>query len=246
MAILQRTSGPRSSEERLRPAEWRTPAAAEASEEFDDAPEPRVLHRVGSTTMVVALMVVVAIVGLYSMRNLGTLSAATMLPREVEALVSSVLAPKADPQRSGEGAADGLDDRGVFGLLDADLRLRLQVPLASLDRNPFEPWRDPAAVTPRAVPVAAAPRNGEAEAWDREMDRIGGLLQLKSTLGGGSDRAMANINGRLIRLGDVFAVETADAEFRVERIDLDEVALRARNARLGTSREIVIRVHRGF
>lgn len=246
MAILQRNPLSRPTEERLRATEWRPPAAAEAGEEFDDAAEPRVLHRVGSTTMVVALMVVVAIVGLYSMRNLGSLSAATMLPREVEALVASVLAPKADPQPGGEGGVAGLDDHGIFGRLDADLRLRLQVPLASLGRNPFEAWRDPAAVPARAMPVAAPPRNGEAEAWDREMDRIGGLLQLKSTLGGGSDRAMANINGRLIRLGDVFAVETADAEFRVERIDLDEVALRARNSRLGTSREIVIRVHRGF
>jgi hypothetical protein len=244
MAILQRSHSPRSAEDRVKPSEWRGLPTPDPAEEYGDAAEPRLLQRFGSTTMVIALMVVVAIVGLYSMRNLGSLSAATLLPREVEQLVSSVLSPS-----SGRGSAQGEGDRDahrVFGLLDTDLRLRLQVPAASIHRSPFDPWKDPEIVERSAVPVPMEPRSGAAEAWGREMDRIAGLLQLKSTLGGGGDRGMANINGRLVRLGDVFAVETADAEFRVERITLDEVVLRARNTRLGSSRELTIRVKRGF
>ncbi|MEY3024591.1 MAG: hypothetical protein RJA16_1417 [Planctomycetota bacterium] len=185
----------------------------------------RISRRPRSGVMVVALMAVVAVVGLYSMRNIGAASASSGISREIEQLVASVLPSKpiGDGGSASAPAIVEVDDAALFAMLDTEFRSALQVPFAELGRDPFEPWRENA-----------------------EIDRIAGMLVVKSVIGGGTPSAMANINGRILRPGDRFTVAEAEADFRVIEIERDGVVLRARHPRLGIERDATARVPRPF
>jgi hypothetical protein len=241
MAKLPRESSSRGPFEERSAGEW----AAEPAATLEASGEPRLFDRIGSSTMVVGLLAVVAVAGLYSMRGIGSLSAATALPREVEQLVASVLGAR-DGAAKDARPTNGPDDRFVFTLLDGDLRLQLQLPAEQLGRNPFQPWRDPILATSQPVAVLPDQRASASEAWGREIDRVAGLLQLRSTIGGGTPNAIANVNGRIVRVGDLFAVESAEAEFRVRSIERETVELEARHPRLGVERRATLRVPRPF
>lgn len=221
--------------------------------ELASIPEPSVDRRISrrprSGVVVVALMAVVAVVGLYSMRNIGSASASSGISREIEQLVASVLPSK--PIGGGESAEVAasvrIDDDALFAMLDTEFRTLLQVPFAEIGRDPFEPWRDPAyASAPSAPAVSVDARTQQGEMWNAEIDRIAGMLVVKSVIGGGTPSAMANINGRILRSGDRFTVAEAEADFRVVEIERDGVVLRARHPRLGIERDAVARVPRSF
>ena len=213
------------------------------------AGDRRVSRRPRSGVMVVALMSIVAVVGLFSMRNIGSASASSGISREIEQLVASVLPSK---PIGGEDAVDALlnvqiDDTALFAMLDTEFRSQLQVPFADLGRDPFEPWRDPAYDRGPAAPaVSVDARTQQGEMWNAEIDRIAGMLVVKSVIGGGTPSAMANINGRILRPGDRFTVAEAEADFRVVAIERDGVVLRARHPRLGIERDATARVPRPF
>jgi hypothetical protein len=194
-------------------------------------------------------MAVVAVVGLYSMRNIGAASASSGISREIEQLVASVLPSKPiGPADSAEVPASVVvDDAALFAMLDTEFRSTLQVPFADLGRDPFEPWRDPAAASaPTGPAVSVDARAQQGQVWNAEIDRIAGMLVVKSVIGGGTPSAMANINGRILRPGDRFTVAEAEADFRVIEIERDGVVLRARHPRLGIEREATARVPRPF
>jgi hypothetical protein len=209
----------------------------------------RISRRPRSGVMVVALMAVVAVVGLYSMRNIGAASASSGISREIEQLVASVLPSKpiGDGGSASAPAIVEVDDAALFAMLDTEFRSTLQVPFADLGRDPFEPWRDPAAaVAPTGPAVSVDARVQQGQMWNAEIDRIAGMLVVKSVIGGGTPSAMANINGRILRPGDRFTVAEAEADFRVIEIERDGVVLRARHPRLGIERDATARVPRPF
>ncbi|MGA1466173.1 MAG: hypothetical protein ACO38V_00915 [Phycisphaerales bacterium] len=209
----------------------------------------RISRRPRSGVMVVALMAVVAVVGLYSMRNIGAASASSGISREIEQLVASVLPSKpiGDGGSASAPAIVEVDDAALFAMLDTEFRSALQVPFADLGRDPFEPWRDPAAaVAPTGPAVSVDARVQQGQMWNAEIDRIAGMLVVKSVIGGGTPSAMANINGRILRPGDRFTVAEAEADFRVIEIERDGVVLRARHPRLGIERDATARVPRPF
>jgi len=245
--VPSRESSSRSSiEDRLRPFDSRGGDAP--AETTSGAGEGRGGRRLRSGTIVVLLMVGVALVGLYSMRSLGNASASGGLSREIESLIAGVL-----PE--GGGALDAVsavespqvEDAAVFAMLDTDFRGRLQVAWEELGRDPFEPWRDPAARAPAPEQaIAVDSRASAGEAWQREIDRIVGLLELKSLIGGGGAAGMANVNGRIIRVGDVFGVADAEADFRVVAIERDGVRLKVVHPRLAIERDAFLQVRRPF
>jgi hypothetical protein len=215
----------------------------------DPIVERKVSRRPRSGAIVFALMAVVAVVGLYSMRNIGAASASSGISREIEQLVASVLPSKpighGDPAES--AAKVQVDDSALFAMLDTEFRTTLQVPFADLGRDPFVPWSDPAAATVPAGPsVSVDARVQQGQMWSAEIDRIASMLVVKSVIGGGTPSAMANINGRILRPGDRFTVAEAEADFRVIEIDRDGVVLQARHPRLGIEREAIARVPRPF
>jgi hypothetical protein len=215
----------------------------------DPSLDRRISRRPRSGVMVVALMAVVAVVGLYSMRNIGAASASSGISREIEQLVASVLPSKpiGDGGSASAPAIVEVDDAALFAMLDTEFRSTLQVPFADLGRDPFEPWRDPAAaVAPTGPAVSVDARVQQGQMWNAEIDRIAGMLVVKSVIGGGTPSAMANINGRILRPGDRFTVAEAEADFRVIEIERDGVVLRARHPRLGIERDATARVPRPF
>lgn len=205
--------------------------------------------RLKSGTVVVLLMVGVALVGLYSMRSLGSASANGGLSREIETLIAGVL-PDAGGTFDMEAVMEmpEVDDAAVFAMLDTDFRGRLQVAWDDLARDPFQPWQDPAAASTAVpgLPIAVELGAAAGEAWAREIDRIVEMLELKSLIGGGSAAGMANVNGRIIRRGDVFSVAEAEADFRVVAIERDGVRLKVVHPRLGVERDAFLQVRRPF
>ena len=234
-------------EDRVRPFDSR--GGDSASDHAASPSESRSGRRLGSGTVVVLLMVGVALVGLYSMRSLGSAAASGGLSREIETLIAGVLP-------DGGGSLDiaaavetpQVEDSAVFSMLDTDFRGRLQVAWEDLGRDPFEPWRDPAAAQAAVPknPIAVDGRVAAGEAWGREIDAIVGMLELKSLIGGGSASGMANVNGRIIRAGDVFSVAEAEADFRVVAIERDGVRLQIVHPRLGIERDAFLQVRRPF
>lgn len=221
--------------------------------DLEPTPEPfadrRVSRRPRSGAIVVALMAIVAVTGLYSMRHLGTASASSGISREIEELVASVLPSKpiAGSSPAETAATVQVDDAALFAMLDTEFRGELQVPLTALGRDPFKPWRDPASIAAPAAPaVSVDARTQQGQMWNAEIDRIAGMLVVKSVIGGGTPSAMANINGRIVRPGDRFTVAEAEADFRVVGIERDGVLLSARHPRLGIEREAFARVPRPF
>ena len=215
----------------------------------DPIVDRKISRRPRSGAMVVALMAVVAVVGLYSMRNIGSASASSGISREIEQLVASVLPSK--PIGAGDASELAskvqVDDAALFAMLDTEFRTTLQVPFAELGRDPFTPWRDPAAArVPTAPAVSVDARAQQEQMWNAEIDRIADMLVVKSVIGGGTPSAMANINGRILRPGDRFTVAESEADFRVIEIERDAVVLRARHPRLGIEREATARVPRPF
>lgn len=216
------------------------------SESGTPSQDVRASRRIRSGTVVVLLMVGVALVGLYSMRNLGSAAADGGLSKEIETLIAGVL-PGTDLADAGSGTPPTVDDTTVFAMLDTDFRGRLQVSWEELGRDPFEPWRDPAArasSTPEN-PIAVDSSEAAGEAWAREIDRVVELLELKSLIGGGA-AGMANVNGRIIRRGDVFTVAEAEGDFRVVAIERDGVRLKVVHPRLGVERDAFLQVRRPF
>lgn len=215
----------------------------------DPVVDRKIARRPRSGVMVVALMAVVAVVGLYSMRNIGSASASSGISLEIEQLVASVLPSKPiGAAEAPEAAANvQVDDAALFAMLDTEFRTTLQVPFAELGRDPFKPWSDPSATSAPASPaVAVDARAQQGRMWNAEIDRIADMLVVKSVIGGGTPSAMANINGRILRPGDRFTVAEAEADFRVIEIERDVVVLRARHPRLGIEREATARVPRPF
>lgn len=233
-------------DERSRPGDLRLGAMPEANVDESASTDRRPIRRMTSGSLVVLLLAVVAVVGLYSMRNIGRISASTGISREIEQLVASVLPPKGAEGAAAAPSLPVVDDSALFAMLDTDHRATLQLPFERLGRDPFELWRDPSAPAADPSAVEVEDRSGSGAAWGREVERVVGLLQLKSVIGGGSSSAMANVNGRIIRPGDVFTVAEAEAEFRVVRIERDSVVLKARNPRLGIEQDAVLRQPRPF
>lgn len=232
-------------EDRLRPFDARVgDPSPDAAANVGDA---RTGRRLSSGTIVVLLMVGVALVGLYSMRSLGSAAASGGLSREIETLIAGVL-PDAGGSLEVASAIEvpQVEDAAVFAMLDTDFRGRLQVAWEDLGRDPFEPWRDPAAAAlPSEDVVAVDGRVAAGEAWGREIDRIVEMLELKSLIGGGAS-GMANVNGRIIRRGDVFSVAEAEANFQVVAIERDGVRLKVVHPRLRVERDAFLQVRRPF
>ena len=158
-------------------------------------------RRIDRNAMVLALIVVASIVGLWSMRTLSRTSADTsvteMMPEQVN--------------------LDPIDDRIIHSLV-------VQSPSISEiggNRDPFAEWQ-PAGITDEAALKNEFTADGSIDrdklcsVWQQEVERIAGLLKLKSVLGGGTIRALVNIEGVLLAIGETFDISETQIAFSVE------------------------------
>jgi hypothetical protein len=177
----------------------------------------------------VVAVTVVAAVGLYSMRTLTSVSADSIVGSEVEKTIESYL--KGDAP--GEPALDAsliTEQHDLLASLHNDYT-EIQVPLDNIQRDPFIIFE-----TRRPDPLAGdddvpAPSNNRFE-QERQQRRAaivtaGERLRLKSVILGSAP--LANVGGRIVRLGDTIEIEDDGIAFTVIEITRTAIALEARD-----------------
>ena len=182
-------------------------------------------RRLDRNAVVLGIIVLAAIAGLWSMRTLTRTSADTGIGDVIP----------------GEINLDPFDEKIIT-------RLEVQEPAVSSigdGRDPFTMWK-PAGITDEAalmnefVDDGAIDRDMLCGAWREEVERIAGLLKLKSVLGGGTIRALVNIEGVLLTIGETFDIADTQIDFSIEGTGRRSVRLGSYNAELDCWHEVEI------
>ena len=187
-------------------------------------------RRIDRNGIVLVIILLAAISGLWSMRTLRNGSADIAMDASLPARVS------VDP-------------------IDAEVMRRLAIPNADgiqlvADRDPFQSWM-PVSITEETmlfeelVADTGPDREELCNEWQLEVDRVAGLLKLKSVLGGGTDRALVNIEGVLLAIGDTFDIAKTDIEFSIEDTDRRSVLLGCYNPDLDCWHEVEVSMGTG-
>ena len=187
-------------------------------------------RRMDRNGMVLIVILLAAIAGLWSMRTLRNGSADFTVENPLPNRIS------VDP-------------------IDSRVMKRLEIPDAngiqlSADRDPFESWR-PASITEETALIeelvedSGPDREKLCNDWQVEVARVAGLLKLKSVLGGGTERALVNIEGVLLAIDDTFDTAKTDIEFSIEDTDRRSVLLGCYNADLDCWHEVEVTMGTG-
>ena len=154
------------------------------------------------------------------------------------------------PTLAGEDQVTALPDQVAVEPLDAGIMDRLATPEVvdrdlSTDRDPFAMWQpapitDEAALIEEFVDDGIIDRETMCADWQTEVDEIAFMLNLKSVLGGGTPRALVNIEGVLLTIGETFDITDTDIEFQVEGTARRSVRLGAYNAELDCWHEVEV------
>lgn len=177
-------------------------------------------------SFVIVIVIIVACGGLWFMRSLSKVSAVTGATSDVEASIESFLktfkVDKSLPGGQKSSTALAQTDASVLAVLSGSYTER-QVPLSGVQRDPFVIYGEaPVAIgtTTDAAAGSFAHRRQEKLAL---FEKAATRLDLKSILL--SSRPLANISGKIVRLGDEFVSPMDDVAFRVAEITKDSVTL---------------------
>lgn len=204
-----------------------------------------VRRRLSTGTLIMAGVVAIAAASLWSMRAIDrAVAAGPKLSKENEILVKEIL------ERT-KGAADRVIDTDATRLLEpADAADEVRVPLRELSKNPFVLWAPPAtapSVDGGSAPVPVDTRAERVADWERKVDQAAASIRVLSTMSGTGPvgaTGIANVNGHMMRIGDVFGIANTDVEFSIERVERDALTVRAYNAELRHERIVTIKVNR--
>ena len=187
-------------------------------------------RRIDRNGVVLGVILIAAVAGLWSMRTLRNGSADMTATRS-------------------------LPDRISVDPIDSQVMQRLSIPDSSgmelhADRDPFQNWR-PAAISNESALIeelvddVVPDREALCADWQEEVDRVAGLLKLKSVLGGGTERALVNIEGVLLALGDTFDIAKTQIEFSIEDTDRRSALLGCYNSELDCWHEVQVTMGTG-
>lgn len=205
-----------------------------------------VRRRISTGTLIMGGVVAIAVVSLWSMRAIDrAVAAGPSLSKENEKLVKEML-------ERGKGADLPIDTDATRLLEPAEAAGEARVPLREIAKNPFVLWAPPAAPSAPSADggPAPAPVDTRAEriaAWEQKVDQAAGSIRVLSTMSGTGPvgaTGIANVNGHMMRIGDVFGIANSDVEFSIERVERDALTVRAYNVDLRHERIVTIKVNR--
>ena len=190
-------------------------------------------------TGILVLIVVVglAVGSLFSMHTLTKVTASSGRNTEAERTIDSFLdALKKGtaelPRETSEELVRG--HKEVVGILEDDY---LDHQVMELSRNPFSITGGPVMIDP----TTGNPDYAKGQ-WRAQVEAAAAKLRLKSVIMG--SRPLANINGRIVRLGTVIPVEASRSvgtiNFRVKSIAANSVTMVAESPELELKVEKVI------
>jgi len=218
---------------------------------FDgEAPADAILDQTGkkkvsSSTLLLLLVVALAGVGLYSMRSLATAMAGGGADTGLEKTIESFLSSISGEGGSGQPGELTVEDAGAVLLDD---RIGRQVPLEDVQKNPFVPLPLEQRADAIDVPVddgsdAAQARIAQAREDAKKLfETEATKLRLLMVMGGAEP--MANISGRVVRVGDLLADERLSVEFRIAEITQGLVVIRGERPDLGLTHDVALRLIR--
>ena len=200
-------------------------------------------RRFGFGTMVFASVGVVAVVSLFSMRAIGHADAADSTQSEAGKLVMDFL-KEARPNPNGATAP--------IDLLDADVYAELRISREELSKDPFIIIGETVVVAPGATVDPSRPaeqlvntRDAQIEGWNAIVDAGTSELRVQSALvSGRAGTSIANVNGKVLRMGESVISERTGISFEVALIEQNGVTFRATNADLGVERTVMVLVKR--
>lgn len=215
----------------------------DADSSLDPLAGAETVKRSNAGTLLIIAVIVIAAGGLFSMRFLAKVNASTNSDGNVEESIVSFLNALDGGNGSKQTKSVLLqNDTTVLNVLKESYTQH-QVPLENLAKDPFD-------LTDDSVPTATAttPDDGSHQ-WDaRRRERLQAMesasksLELTSVLMGSTP--LANINGKILRVGDVVDLEKQKIQFRVTAIEADAATLVGEDTALNLKYEITITIKR--
>ena len=182
-------------------------------------------RRIDRNAMVLILTLAAAVIGLWSMRTLRPTDASEV---QIASLPEQIAI---DP--IGREIMKDLASNGSHGYQIECMR------------DPFETWRpasmhDEESMIEEVTTEKAPDMEALCEEWRLEVEQIALGLELKSVLGGGSKRALVNLEGVLLSLGDTFDIARTEIVFTIEDTSRRSVILGTFNTKWNCWHEIEV------
>jgi hypothetical protein len=191
-------------------------------------------RRFNTGSLVIVAVIVIACGGLWFMRTLTTVRASsggdTSIEQTVEKFIKNLRGDETGSVRTSPNLLTG-SDRGVLEVLNQTYTER-QVPLSDVARNPFIIYDEIGG------PAVPADNSGSKTLADRRIaiERAAAKLRLKSVIMG--SQPLANISGKIVRVGEEMVSEPDNVPFRIIEITSDFVILEGIDAALNLKVEI--------
>jgi hypothetical protein len=198
----------------------------------------------GGPLLVIAVIVIAA-GGLFSMRKLAQVTAAPGIDAGAETTIEDFLKKVDDPDDP-LGDKSGSGDRIIAVLRET--YSEQQVPLEDVQRDPFilDEAGGPALVyDPTADDLTRREQQfrQERDARRVEFEQAGATMRVRSVLAGSNP--LANINGDVVRIGDIVRAGSDQIEFRVSAISTATVDLVAEDPRYDLLVTVTLNVQDG-
>lgn len=215
----------------------------DADSSLDPLAGAETVKRSSAGTMLIIAVIVVAAGGLFSMRFLAKVSASSQTDGEVEkSIVSFLTALDGGPGNKGSDSVLFKSDTTVLNVLKESYTEH-QVPLANLAKDPFNLREgDGELVTPE-------PGDTSNQAWEQQrreklkaIEAASKSVQLTMVMLGGTP--LANLNGKILRVGDTLHMEREKVNFRVAKIEADKATLVGEDAALNVRFEVTVMIKR--
>lgn len=186
--------------------------------------------KINSSALVLVAVIAVAVGGLFSMRTLTKATAANDTPSEAEKTIEmflQVISGDAPGGDSGIGSSlfnESGQEKTVLNILD-DSYLARQVSLTNVQRNPFIIFEKTAAPKDSSQPTPSGPDPREVKREEKRtlFEQAGDRIVVRSILMGSTP--LANVENRIVGVGDAVVVEPEMVTFRVTEIAVDAVTL---------------------
>jgi len=199
-----------------------------------------------SSSIVLGVVIIAAVVGLFSMRTLAKVTAVVSGGNEMERVIEDFLNSSAGRNVFQLNTSAGnavIQSNEVLEVLNEAYTER-QVALTNVQKDPFVLLNEK---KPQEA-VAAAPDNSVNELErqrsqrKQQLNTIASRLELKSVMLGSVP--LANINGQIVRAGEIITIMPERQEFEVLSIENESVRLAAADLSLGVRIEIEIAINR--
>lgn len=218
----------------------------DADSAFDPLAGAESVKRSNTGTVLIILVILVAAGGLFSMRTLAKVSASVQSDTEVESSIETFIATLT-------GSSGGKSSGTSVLLRDDDPSLEVlsesytehQVPLVNVAKNPFLlAQKSTDLATNPVVDTGGSDRIYEQRRRQKikDIESAKGRLTLTSVLLGSTP--LANINGKILRVGNTITMEREDVTFTLLGVESDAVTLITEDVALDLSYEVTIRIDR--